>query len=559
MSAAKACGAAAAVAAAIAVWLYFTPELRLRDELRAIQFWQLEALLVLLVAVSIAGMRALLGSLAIARRELAPPLASSLLAAVLVFAVAPGTNRIYYDEQIYQSIGQNMADLRLAQMCSEGIVEYGVLQCARGDYNKEPYGFPHLLSVAYRIVGVSPGAAHVLNGLSAIALVWIIYLITVTLFGDRRSAALASLVAALIPAHLQWSHTAASEPVSAAVAAWAVLALAAFLRRGSVSALLWTVVAASYAMQFRPEVALIFGVVVAGVILLGPQRRSLPGRMWWALSLTFVLCAVAVAHVIAIRHESWGSPGGGPLSLAYLWSNLQVNGPFYFWDARFPSLVGVLAVVGAWARRSRESLLIGLWFLSFFGIYLLFYAGSYNYGADIRYSLLTYPPLMILAGVGAAAIAGWLERRTPFRGGPVIAAALLFQFTWYLPNVRAVGEEAWAARADVKYAELMVKQLPPNAIVLTHNPGMFQVWGVNAAQLSIAATEPDYVNVLMRRFAGGVFVHWNFWCNVSDPVQSEYCRETERRYDTEKISEYRERDYRYALSRIVGVKAQPLK
>ena len=28
---------------------------------------------------------------------------------------------------------------------------------------------------------------------------------------------------------------------------------------------------------------------------------------------------------------------------------------------------------------------------------LVFYAGSYNYGADVRYSLATYPPLMIWA------------------------------------------------------------------------------------------------------------------------------------------------------------------
>ena len=47
------------------------------------------------------------------------------------------------------------------------------------------------------------------------------------------------------------------------------------------------------------------------------------------------------------------------------------------------------------------------YFLLFFGIALLFYAGSYNYGADVRYSLMTYPPLAILGGLGAGAIVGW--------------------------------------------------------------------------------------------------------------------------------------------------------
>ena len=35
---------------------------------------------------------------------------------------------------------------------------------------------------------------------------------------------------------------------------------------------------------------------------------------------------------------------------------------------------------------------MAIYFLVFFAIDLVFYAGSYNYGADVRYSLMTYPP-----------------------------------------------------------------------------------------------------------------------------------------------------------------------
>ena len=63
-------------------------------------------------------------------------------ALALTLFVAPRTNRIFYDEQIYQGIGQNLADLRLAQMCNDGSVEYGRLQCASGEYNKQPYAYP---------------------------------------------------------------------------------------------------------------------------------------------------------------------------------------------------------------------------------------------------------------------------------------------------------------------------------------------------------------------------------------------------------------------------------
>ena len=29
-------------------------------------------------------------------------------------------------------------------MCNDGSVEYGRLQCASGEYNKQPYAYPHL-------------------------------------------------------------------------------------------------------------------------------------------------------------------------------------------------------------------------------------------------------------------------------------------------------------------------------------------------------------------------------------------------------------------------------
>jgi hypothetical protein len=132
-----------------------------------------------------------------------------------------------------------------------------------------------------------------------------------------------------------------------------------------------------------------------------------------------------------------------------------------------------------------------------------------------------------------------------------MVAALGVQFLWYLPLVRTTGEEAWSARADVEFARSFAENLPRNSIVLTHNPNMFHLWGRSAAQASIAMTEPDYVShVLLPRYAGGVFFHWNFWCDVADPVQQSFCTGVLARFPHTLLREYRERDYRYALYRL---------
>jgi hypothetical protein len=77
------------------------------------------------------------------------------------------------------------------------------------------------------------------------------------------------------------------------------------------------------------------------------------------------------------------------------------------------------------------------------------------------------------------------------------------------------------------------------------------VWGINAAQLSLATTDPAYVRgQLFDRYAGGVYLHWSFWCNVRDPIQRGFCQTTLDSFAAELVDSARERDYRYAIYRL---------
>jgi hypothetical protein len=182
-----------------------------------------------------------------------------------------------------------------------------------------------------------------------------------------------------------------------------------------------------------------------------------------------------------------------------------VNGWFYLWDERFPSRLRCSPWLDCCRLPPPRGLRWRSTFSLFFAIDLVFYAGSYNYGADVRYSLMTYPPLAVLGGLGAAQLARGIARLgaglavgVPARA--LVVIALLFQFLWYAPIVRATTEEAWAARADVRFAQAVATELPRNSYVLTHNPGMFHLWGVNAGQMSLVSSNPAYVRFLARRY-----------------------------------------------------------
>jgi hypothetical protein len=247
------------------------------------------------------------------------------------------------------------------------------------------------------------------------------------------------------------------------------------------------------------------------------------------------------------------------MALDYAVQNVRVNGWFFVRDQRFPRALTPLALAGLIGFRGqagRAAML--LYFALFFGITLFFYAGSYDYGADVRYSLSVYPPVMMLAGLGTAWLVRSFERTTvSIAASLVLATAAVGQFAWvYLPVVRAETDSAWAARADVDFARGFVPRLPRGAYVLTHNPGMFQVWGVNAGQMSFA-TAPGFLDDLFKKSPGGVYLHWNFWCNTDDPVHRALCTKVRDLGSVELAGDLRVRDQRFVFYRMNVAKSGP--
>jgi len=544
-------GAAAAVASALvalAAWTLLTPVAVLRQQLNVLQWWSLETCVAIGVVLAVAVLRQLSGRI---ERQDALAVALPLITGLtLTLAAAPRTNRIFYDEQIYQNIGQNLADLRRAQLCNDGAIQDGRLRCSSAEYNKQPYAYPHLLSVAYQLFGVGPTPAFIVNAAAMGLSICLVYLVVVVLFADRIAAFFAALLFSLTPQQIVWSASAAVEPSASAACVAALLAAAWFVRSRTTVSLAATAVAAAYAIQFRPESLLIVP-VIALLIWLCARQEFGERRMWWAGLLFVALASVHVAHTAAIRNEGWGTTQAR-MSLSYVRGNLMANGWFYLTDRRFPALYSVLALVGLPGRRDWAARLTVAWyFVSFFAVALVFYAGSYNYGADVRYSLATYPPLMIAAGLGLSRVVGWIGQPRLQRAAVAgLAVAVAAQFAWYLPAVRSADDGAWAARADVQFAGSLVRDLPPNAYVLTQNPGMFQVWGVSAGQVSMAVADPARLDALAARYTGGLYFHWNFWCNVEDPVQQRFCTRLLELRTADLVREQRVRDQRFALYRL---------
>ncbi len=502
--------------------------------------------------------------LVVSRKDLLAPFSSVsrseglILAALLVFAfglaffAAPKTHRIYYDENIYLHIGQSIASTQKAQMVNFGEIKDGRLLASQGEYNKQPNAYPFLLSLFYGVFGRSENLSFLINNLFLPLSSLLVFAIGFLLFGRAGPGLYAAAVFAVIPQNILWHNTTSVEPANTFFLVLTVFIFLVFLRSGKKRLFFLAAACACFTVQFRMESGLIFPLLAVLAFIENPKalKRS---DVLYAFSLGLFLLLPHVLHLYCFSGNSWGA-GQDKFSIFYIRPNLLSNGLFFLDNRDFPVLLTAFFFVALFARRlAKEKIMLLFWLLFFWGVFLFFYAGSYHYGADVRFVLMALPPFSLLAGLGLSSLDGAMKRLTG-KKIPLAAGVVLLAFLWFLPKARAVGEEAWAARADHRYAAAMAEKLPADSLVFTHNPNMFLFWGKSAAQASIlAGCDRALMESWKARFPGGIFFHFNFWCNVSDPVQQSFCARILAKFRHREVLKFSARDYTYILYIIDGM------
>ncbi|MEJ2567649.1 MAG: glycosyltransferase family 39 protein, partial [candidate division WOR-3 bacterium] len=293
--------------------------------------------------------------------------------------IAPRTHRIFYDEDIYNSIAQNIAYNKKAAMCNEGYYENNELVAVAEEYNKQPPGYPYLISVIFRIFGTNELFTFILNNILFGLMVPLIFLISFLLFKDTFAGLMACLIYILIPVNLQWFNTCAVEPSTAFFTSLAILASLVYLRDKKPINLLFFVTCLAFSMSFRTESFLIVAVVILIYLIKEPgvfKRKEL-----YLFGILFLFLSTAIIlHLYSVRGQSWGAQEA-KFSLHYLPYNLATNLSFYFNNRHFPLIFSIFGFMGLFLYKNqlKNKLVLLTWFLTFWGVFLLFYAGSYRF------------------------------------------------------------------------------------------------------------------------------------------------------------------------------------
>ncbi len=465
-----------------------------------------------------------------------------LLGFSLRMFVAPQAHRVFFDEDIYLNTAQNIKNELKACMCDYGTPE----ECYRCAPNKQPHAYSAFISIFFFFFGVQESVAHTATIILGTLSILLVFAVAYFLFRKQSIALYASLILSLVPEHIRWSATTSLEAFFVFFTLLTVSLFLAYFRTGSYSILATAIFAFAITLQGRPEANLL--AVLAVLLFLLYNKRLMVDFRSRKFFLLIVLLAILVLpstiHLKNVSSDSWGS-SGEKFGLKYFSKNAGDNAKFFFENTRFPVIFTILSVLGIayfLKENKKEILLLSAWFFLFFGIYAIFYAGSFNYGTDVRFSLNLYPSVAIFAAMGLGLIEGILSMIN-FSSGIInyyflkliikkehfsmekpekkpigiwivrmaIIILILVLMTPFIDYIRIYGEEAWDAKAVHDFAVKESKKFQERSCyVFSHVSSMFLVNGVNSLQTHLH-TNKGIVDGIFKKTDCVIFYE-DYWC-----------------------------------------------
>ncbi len=439
----------------------------------------------------------------------------------LIAGLAPRTHRIFFDEQIYMQVGQTYAHTGRLSAANYARAEQGLFEIYEGEMNKQPQGWPYAYGQAARLFGVSPQLGQELNRVAtgATAALLCLALMLSPWRLPATAPAAAGVAWGLTPLVPWWGRTAAVEPMAAGtiVAAFCAAILYSRLRacrpvRGHTAAGALLAATTAFASYFRPESLLVFPLVA--VVLWAEEDDFIKDSVaWGTLAFALALIGPNLSQLWSVRGEDWGAADGQRFNFSEMGENLHSNFSYFLTDQYFPIAATCLALVGlGWllVNARAASIVLAVWFLPAWGIFVLFYAGGYHYGASNRYALISAAPVAIAMGIGIGALWTWGSARPAWFG--IASGLIVLSWSRTLAFVPHRGREAFEAQQETQFVAQQAQSLPTGSLIISHVPSMWLIEGRNSAVwFTVENLAKTHLNELANQYPGGVYLHYGYW------------------------------------------------
>ncbi len=434
---------------------------------------------------------------------------------------APHTHRLYFDEDIYLNIGQNIAREGKNYLCNFG----SQTECFDYIYNKQPSGYSFFISIFYFLFGTSETMAHYINAIVSSLTTILVFLLAYLLFKSEKVGIFASLIFIFIPVAIRWAPTTSTGTIFIFFMALTVLGFLCYFKTYKNNILLFSFAALAYTIQFRPEGLLLVPIILLLFLIHNKEIFSkIKSKEFMIIITVFSLLIIPhMIHLNTVKDEKWGTEGE-KMSTEYFEKNFKDNALFFFENTRFPITFTFFAIIGlAFRNFWKKKIFLILWFLTFFGIYLLFYAGSFNFGVDVRYSLPIYVQISILGGCGVFLLYKLLKKIIKKEAIAIIISGLLIvlSFVPFIGFSGSVGIEAWHARLSHDFLVEKMEEMEDDSWIFTLVPSIVLINGKNGLQ-GYYAQDSEIIKEIFEK-TDNVYLYSGYWCN-SDPWKSSICK-----------------------------------
>lgn len=358
-----------------------------------------------------------------------------LLAVVVVFFAVdvlfvPATQQLFNDEFIYQSIAKTILFDHIVGICSFSSATHCVANTA-GLFH-EPGGWPFLLAIAFGAFGISFGTAFNLTLLLSLISIVLVAYVAFFLVGDKRVAVLSGLIMAFTPLFMTFSRATLSDFPAMTFGLLSILFLLLYLRERSLRFGILTLFSIAVTLSMKVDAVIILPILLAILLFNKETFKSRWKRieLYKLVAIIVLLLVVLIPEIMFLAYapsQGFGNPNGTPLfSVNYLkgnfttnmlfWTGAYTNVPFQFngvsytYHVEFPFSFTIFAIVGLALllirKRIRVATQLILWFFIVLVFYTSYYGGSalYNSGDDIRYFMISFPVIAILASTGFVSI-----------------------------------------------------------------------------------------------------------------------------------------------------------
>lgn len=506
----------------------------------------------------------------------------------LIFSVffLPKTELIYYDENIYQGVALNILHSGNAMMCEYGTAY--VQKCFSTELGFDPGGWPFLIAVSFKIFGISNSTTYNLELFLAVLSIICVFLISSIITGKKSIAVISTAVFAMIPELYIWSKTLANPDLPfMAFLTLATLLFIIFLKTRKKSTLLLFVFILAFTVYLRVQALLLVPLFIVVFLTLGDStiRDTFKVRlkeMLGALSSDWKFCLIAMVFLVLIAPQLYTMlattaelqanaafylyPNTPIFSASYILQYLQPNIAFlsgliknypiiFLPNITIFAILGVILLLFQKKYKNRFAILILLLGIAvgYFIFFLLYFSGSVLVGVSVRYFLVLYPPLSILAAFGICWLGDFISEhltKAPKKKGIesrvvyVIYAVLFFAlfaapFVYIAPslihptfnyygfplntttaNITGLNPYTTQYTANsANFIENNYKVVPNKCLVLSEVPS---IWFMLNRSSSYIPETDVFTNPAFSNYSC-YYLDLGFWCTVS-PYNTTVCK-----------------------------------